>query len=120
MEYSVKRQVVCCRGIFLGLSLALLTAFVSGQGWAGGLYLQEFATPSMGVASSGAEAVASDASTALHNPAGMTRIKGKELMVGAGLGYSKIEFDPAPLCKDEQLSLRFSIAVKSVDFLNPL
>ena len=47
---------------------------------AGGLYLNEFGTPSMGVAGAGANAVASDASTSFHNPAGMTRIKGKELM----------------------------------------
>ena len=44
---------------------------------AGGLYLNEFGTPSMGVAGAGANAVASDASTSFHNPAGMTRIKSK-------------------------------------------
>jgi long-chain fatty acid transport protein len=48
---------------------------------AGGLYLNEFGTPSMGVAGAGATAVASDASTSFHNPAGMTRIKGRELRV---------------------------------------
>jgi long-subunit fatty acid transport protein len=44
---------------------------------AGGLYLNEFATPSMGTAGAGAEALADDASTnfAFHNPAGMTRLK---------------------------------------------
>ena len=41
---------------------------------AGGLYLNEFGTPSMGVAGAGASAVASDASTSFHNAAGMTRI----------------------------------------------
>ncbi len=61
---------------------------------AGGLYLNEFGTPSMGVAGAGANAVASDASTSFHNPAGMTRIKSKELMVTAGLLNSIVKFDP--------------------------
>ena len=78
------------------LILGLLLASFTEPALAGGLYLNEFATPSMGVASAGAEAVAMDASTALHNPAGMTRLKGKELMLGGGLGFAKVEFDPAP------------------------
>ncbi len=61
--------------------------------WAGGLYISEFGTPSMGVASAGAQAVASDASTSFHNPAGMTRLNGKELMVTGGLLYSTVKFD---------------------------
>ena len=61
---------------------------------AGGLYLNEFGTPSMGVAGAGANAVASDASTSFHNAAGMTRIKGNELMGTGGLLYSAIKFDP--------------------------
>ena len=61
---------------------------------AGGLYLNEFGTPSMGVAGAGANAVASDASTSFHNPAGMTRIKGNELMGTAGLLNATVEFDP--------------------------
>ena len=61
---------------------------------AGGLYLNEFGTPSMGVAGAGTHAVASDASTSFHNPAGMTRIKSKELMVTAGLLNSIVKFDP--------------------------
>jgi len=64
--------------------------------WAGGLYLEEFGTPSMGVASAGAEAVAADASSAFHNPAGMTRLDGKQLMVVGGLAYSRVKFDSAP------------------------
>ena len=54
---------------------------------AGGLYLNEFATPSMGTAGAGQQAFANDASTnfAFHNPAGMTRIEGNELSLGAGL-----------------------------------
>ncbi|MGD9185012.1 MAG: outer membrane protein transport protein [Desulfobacterales bacterium] len=61
---------------------------------AGGLYLNEFGTPSMGVAGAGANAVASDASTSFHNAAGMTRIKGTELMGTAGVLNSTVKFDP--------------------------
>jgi len=62
---------------------------------AGGLYLNEFGTPSMGVAGAGANAVAVDASTSFHNAAGMTRIKGTELMGTAGVLNSTVKFDPA-------------------------
>jgi long-chain fatty acid transport protein len=61
---------------------------------AGGLYINEFGTPSMGVAGAGGNAVASDASTSFHNAAGMTRIKGKEFMGTGGLLYATVKFDP--------------------------
>ncbi|UCE55028.1 MAG: outer membrane protein transport protein [Desulfobacterales bacterium] len=77
----------------LVLAYMLLPAF-TGRAWAGGLYISEFGTPSMGVAAAGAQAVANDASTAFHNPAGMTRIKGKELMLTGGALYSTVKFDP--------------------------
>lgn len=62
---------------------------------AGGLYVNEFASLSMGVAGAGAEAVANDASTsfALHNPAGMTRLEGHQVSAGAGLFIGKTKFD---------------------------
>ena len=70
-----------------------LLAVVAEPSWAGGLYLSEFGTPSMGVASAGSQAVASDASTAFHNPAGMTRLDGKQLMLTGGALYSTVKFD---------------------------
>ena len=76
--------------------LCLFLVVLSYQGFAGGLYLNEFATPSMGVSGAGAQAVANDASTSFHNPAGMTRIDGDELMLGAGILEASIEFDPSP------------------------
>lgn len=39
---------------------------------AGGLYLNDYGTPSMGVAGAGANAMDSNVSTSFHNPAGMT------------------------------------------------
>ncbi len=76
--------------------LALILIHLGGGGArAGALYLNEFATPSMGVAGAGQEAVASDASTnfAFHNPAGMTRLDGHEIQLGAGLMRGDTEFD---------------------------
>ena len=74
----------------------LITAFIAAPAWAGGLYINEFATPSLGTAGAGAQAWADNASTAFFNPAGMTRVDGKELMLGGGLLYSDVKFDPAP------------------------
>lgn len=71
-----------------------ISLIFSETAWAGGLYISEFGTPSMGVASAGAQAVAIDASTSFHNPAGMTRLNGKALMVTGGLLYSTVKFDP--------------------------
>jgi long-chain fatty acid transport protein len=75
--------------------LSLLFLIIPGICTAGGLYLNEFGTPSMGVAGAGANAVAVDASTSFHNAAGMTRIKGNELMGTAGVLNSSVKFDPA-------------------------
>lgn len=63
---------------------------------AGGLYISEFVTPSMGTAGAGQEAYANDASTnfAFHNPAGMTRLEGHQLSLGAGALVGDTEFDP--------------------------
>ncbi len=83
------RKYLC--GIFGAL---LISVLVTVQAFAGGLYLGEFATPSMGVASAGAEAVCMDASTSFHNPAGMTRLKGNEFMLSNGLLKGIIEFGP--------------------------
>jgi len=76
--------------VLFAIMLLILPCFSQ----AGGLYLNEFGTPSMGVAGAGANAVASDASTSFHNAAGMTRIKGNELMGTAGLLNATVKFDP--------------------------
>ena len=84
----MNRTLVLCIIICTSITLLKITTLL-----AGGLYISEFGTPSMGVASAGAQAVASDASTAFHNPAGMTRIAGKELMLTGGALYSTVKFD---------------------------
>ena len=84
-------SIICHLLVVLFSTIFLITPCVST---AGGLYINEFGTPSMGVAGAGANAVASDASTSFHNPAGMTRINGSELMGTAGLLYATVKFDP--------------------------
>ena len=80
------------RASFLGL---MLVAGGYSPAGAGGLYLNEFATPSMGTAGAGQEAYAGDASTsfAFHNPAGMTRLDGHQVSLGAGVLMGDTEFD---------------------------
>ena len=75
--------ILCC------LVSAALTTSVQ----AGGLYLHEYGTPSMGTAGAGSPAWGDDASTVFHNPAGMTRVQGKELMVTGMLVKSRVKFD---------------------------
>ena len=74
----------------------LLSVLVPVHSWAGGLYISEFGTSSTGVANAGATAYANDASTTWHNPAGMTRISGTQVMGAAGLLIPNIKFDPDP------------------------
>jgi long-chain fatty acid transport protein len=96
MRYQIKakgQRTDTAYYLFVALSFILIVG-LPAVGTAGGLYLNEFGTPSMGVAGAGANAVASDASTSFHNPAGMTRIKGNELMGTAGLLKATVEFDP--------------------------
>ena len=50
-------------GYLLATLLSVLIWVLPAVSTAGGLYLNEFGTPSMGVAGAGANAVASDAST---------------------------------------------------------
>ncbi len=63
-----------------------------GSSQAGGLYLPIFGTPSMGSASAGANAIADDASTAIHTPAGMTRLEDHQLLAGLAPGVGVVKF----------------------------
>jgi long-chain fatty acid transport protein len=73
--------------------LLLIALLAASPAVAGGLYIQEFATPSQGTAGAGAGAVARDASTAFHNPSGMTRLDDHATMQGGGLVFGDIRFD---------------------------
>lgn len=87
---KVSRYLIGCAA---ALSVAGVVA-TSSQVYAGGLYAAEFGTPSMGTASVGAEARGLDASTALHNPAAMTRLDDHQLMMAAAPGMSDVQFAP--------------------------
>ena len=54
---------------------------------AGGLLLYEVGTADVGLASAGWGARAQDASTVLTNPAGMTRLDGSQVLLGAQALY---------------------------------
>lgn len=86
------------RGIASAMKLTLLVALTAlalpGLSRAGGLYLGDFGTPSMGTAGAGANARADDASAAFHGPAGMTRLDEHQLMLGAAPGFATVKFDP--------------------------
>ncbi len=62
---------------------------------AGGLTLYEVGTPDVGYASAGYAARADDPGTVLTNPAGMTRLKGKQLLLGTQILYGDVKFSPS-------------------------
>jgi long-chain fatty acid transport protein len=73
--------------------LAAGFACAATPAWGGGLYIQEFGTPSQGMVNAGANAFGEDASAALYNPASTTRLDDHRLLVGAGLLVGDIKFD---------------------------
>ena len=60
---------------------------------AAGLWLYEQGTPDVGTATAGMAARAEDAATAFANPAGMSRLKGSQAMVGIQLIYGDYRWD---------------------------
>ena len=66
----------------IGAVASLFIAGIGGPAWAGGLWLYEQGTPDLGRAGAGRQSAANDASTASGNPAGMTRLKGTEILSG--------------------------------------
>jgi len=75
------------------LLVMVLTWLVCPAGNAAGLWLYEMGTPDLGTAGAGRAAAAKDAATAAGNPAGMTRLKGDHLTVGALALFPQIKFD---------------------------
>lgn len=74
---------------------ATLAALGAGTAQAGGLSLYEVGTEDVGLASAGYSARAQDASTVLTNPAGMTRLPGTQVTLGAQLLYGDLGFSIA-------------------------
>ena len=76
-------------GLILGPVLGLTGA---GSAQAGGLFLYEVGTADVGLASAGYSARAQDASTVLTNPAGMTLLDGKQVLLGTQVLYTDPSF----------------------------
>ena len=90
------REMKTRNSSFLLIFTVILLLFLATKAsLAGGLFLNEFGTPSMGTAGAGAQAWADDASTSFHNPAGLTRIDGREFMSTGGILNSRVKFDLA-------------------------
>jgi long-chain fatty acid transport protein len=78
--------------VLLG-ACGLLFVVAPIHSWAGGLYITEFGTPSMGVANAGSGAIGNDASAAWHNPASMTRLSGTHVQGALGYLVGNVKFD---------------------------
>jgi long-chain fatty acid transport protein len=78
--------------VAVGLSVLLSSRYV----WAAALVLYETGAPDLGTASAGRAAMASDASTAASNPAGMTLLDRSQLLGAAGVLLPSTNFDVAP------------------------
>lgn len=79
-------------GVIRKLSLRLLIAAAlpavyAGSACAGGFSLYEIGTADVGLAAAGYAARAQDPATVLTNPAGMTRLEGTQVLLGAQLLY---------------------------------
>jgi long-chain fatty acid transport protein len=81
-------------------SAALLFAAVGvlwgSSAMAAGFWLYEMGTPDLGTASAGRAALAKDAATVFGNPAGMTSLKGSQLLIGTQLVVGDVHFDSGP------------------------
>jgi long-chain fatty acid transport protein len=82
---KITRILLIVSQVFLGLAV--------GQAHAGGLYLYEIGTEDLGLASAGSAARAQDASVIANNPAGMTRLKNNQLVIGAQVLYGDLTYD---------------------------
>jgi long-chain fatty acid transport protein len=77
--------------LFLVSAMILCVTPITGE--TSGLWLYEQATPDMGTAAAGRVALASDASTASVNPAGMTRLARSQMLAGVQMLYVDTKFD---------------------------
>ncbi len=75
-------------------SLTLSSLLYSATLFAGGISLYEMGSDDVGLAAAGYSARAQDPSTILTNPAGMTRLEGTQLFLGAQALYEDIEYSP--------------------------
>ena len=78
-------------------ALVLVATSVIGlhsPAFAGGLFLYEFGTRDVGLAAAGWSSRADDAATLFRNPAGMSRLEGSSVLLGAQAIYGDLGFVP--------------------------
>jgi long-chain fatty acid transport protein len=79
------------------LLLAVASLLAAAPAHAGGVLLYEVGTPDVGYASAGYTSRADEPATVLTNPAGMSRLDGVQVQVGAQALYGNLQFSPGPL-----------------------
>jgi len=82
-EFRLRQRVTGAGAALLLLAAALGPGGLLAPARAGGLWMFEDAGPTVGTAGAGRAAIAADATTARGNPAGMTRLSGSQVMIGA-------------------------------------
>jgi long-chain fatty acid transport protein len=75
------------------ISMILLVLLLVQPAWGAGIWLYEAGTPDLGTAAAGRAAMASDASTAGTNPAGMTRLDRSQMLTAVQGLYINSRFD---------------------------
>lgn len=76
------------------VAVAVAALLAAGRAEAGGIFLYEIGTPDVGYASAGWAARADGPVTLFTNPAGMTRLEGIQIQVGAQALYGALTFAP--------------------------
>ena len=81
-------------------ALIALLGLGSGYAGAGGFTIYEIGTADVGLATAGYGARAEDASTVMTNPAGMTRLEGTQVLLGAQAAYGDIRLSLGEVAPD--------------------
>lgn len=82
------------RSIFRNfLFVTFVTMLFCNSSWGAGLWVLEMANPDIGTASAGRGATAADASVAMFNPAGMTKLDRSQLFTGIQGSWLNVKFD---------------------------
>ena len=90
------RVLTCAPGAAVSAILLCAGALAAGQALAGGLIAYEIGTADLGLASAGYSARAQDPSTVFTNPAGMTRLEGRQLLVSGQVLWGNTKFSIGP------------------------
>ncbi len=94
LKWDLDKMTTIMKSVYFTLIFAFsVFAMLTASAQAGGLWLYEGGTPDLGTAAAGRAALASDASTAGTNPAGMTRLDRSQTLAAAQGLYINAKFD---------------------------